>query len=335
MTIRIGVHPLCWKNQQFNSHEDEYSIEDCVAESKIIGYQGIDWVDWMPKEASQLETLLTEGRLQLVNATYESHLLELPFRDECKRIENFITPLLSTSCRHITLIECSYSVHQDPNKRLKERPKLCRTKSLSLYKRLDRLATHLKRLGFSCSLLPYMGTVIQTENEIDMLLAETKELGLTYDTGQLIYAGVNHLTLLQRTIDRIKHIYINNVRYPVLAEHLRINSSYRQAILAGVFTVPGDLGIDFSPIFEYLVKENYSAWCVLKAEQDPEKAHPFTYAREGFASIRMALVNARIHNKEEVNRQIRSPTIHRHNYGRAKIAPYAYLASTLRCTCTT
>jgi inosose dehydratase/3D-(3,5/4)-trihydroxycyclohexane-1,2-dione acylhydrolase (decyclizing) len=36
----------------------------------------------------------------------------------------------------------------------------------------------------------------------------------------------------------------------------------------------------------------YSGWAVVEAEQDPEKAHPLTYARMGHANLRRYLAEA-------------------------------------------
>lgn len=54
------------------------------------------------------------------------------------------------------------------------------------------------------------------------------------------------------------------------------------AVRAGVFTVPGDGGINFAPIIEALKQQQYEGWMIVEAEQDPTKAHPFTYAEKAY-----------------------------------------------------
>ena len=58
------------------------------------------------------------------------------------------------------------------------------------------------------------------------------------------------------------------------------------AVLAGVFTVPGDGCVDYPGVFEALAAVGYRGWLVVEAEQDPAKAHPLTYARMGHAYLR-------------------------------------------------
>ena len=55
------------------------------------------------------------------------------------------------------------------------------------------------------------------------------------------------------------------------------------AVIAGVFTVPGDGCVDYPSVLREL--PGYSGWAVVEAEQDPKKAHPLTYAKMGYANI--------------------------------------------------
>ena len=53
-------------------------------------------------------------------------------------------------------------------------------------------------------------------------------------------------------------------------------------VLEGVFTVPGDGCIDYEPLIKILYENNYNRWLIIEAEQDPEKANPFEYAKIGY-----------------------------------------------------
>ena len=59
--------------------------------------------------------------------------------------------------------------------------------------------------------------------------------------------------------------------------------SFLDSVIAGVYTVPGDGMVDFAAVFREL--PDYAGWVVVEAEQDPEKAHPLTYARMGYAHL--------------------------------------------------
>jgi inosose dehydratase len=61
--------------------------------------------------------------------------------------------------------------------------------------------------------------------------------------------------------------------------------SFMQAVLDGVFTVPGDGSIDYAIILRRLHDGGYAGWLVVEAEQDPRKAHPLTYATMGYRNL--------------------------------------------------
>jgi inosose dehydratase/3D-(3,5/4)-trihydroxycyclohexane-1,2-dione acylhydrolase (decyclizing) len=68
--------------------------------------------------------------------------------------------------------------------------------------------------------------------------------------------------------------------------------SFLDAVVDGVFTVPGDGCVDFPSTLQEL--RGYSGWAVVEAEQDPDKAHPLTYARMGYANLRRYLADAQL-----------------------------------------
>ncbi len=58
------------------------------------------------------------------------------------------------------------------------------------------------------------------------------------------------------------------------------------AVIDGIFTVPGDGAIDFAAILTTLAGAGYEGWLVVEAEQDPATAHPLTYATMGHDNLR-------------------------------------------------
>lgn len=61
--------------------------------------------------------------------------------------------------------------------------------------------------------------------------------------------------------------------------------SFLDAVLDGVYTVPGDGMIDFVAALRPVAEAGYSGWVVCEAEQDPAKANPLVYARKGHATL--------------------------------------------------
>jgi sugar phosphate isomerase/epimerase len=79
-------------------------------------------------------------------------------------------------------------------------------------------------------------------------------------------------------------VHCKDVRKDVLAQARGKDWSFLDAVVEGCFTVPGDGMVDFVAVLKEL--PGYSGWLVVEAEQDPEKAHPLTYATLGCANLR-------------------------------------------------
>ena len=133
----------------------------------------------------------------------------------------------------------------------------------------------------------HMGTGVQTAEEIDtfMSLIDPEKVFLLFDSGHLTFAGIDPVPVLEKYIDRIKHVHLKDVRLGIRDKARAEGWSFLQAVREGVFTVPGDGDVDFAPIFDILEKSGYEGWVVVEAEQDPAKANPFEYAKKARAYI--------------------------------------------------
>ena len=131
----------------------------------------------------------------------------------------------------------------------------------------------------------HMGTVIETETDIDRMMQGAPAVGLLLDSGHLTFAGGDPVAVAKRYADRIKHVHCKDIRKSVMVDAKNRNLSFLQAVLNGTFTVPGDGCVDYPSIFAVLKESNYEGWLVVEAEQDPSIAHPLTYAKLGYANL--------------------------------------------------
>jgi inosose dehydratase len=136
-----------------------------------------------------------------------------------------------------------------------------------------------------------MGTVVQSEADIDALMTNTgSSVQLLLDTGHAIWGGADPAVLAARYRERIGHVHTKDVRADVRARADAQDWSFLDSVIAGVYTVPGDGSIDFSRVFHNL--PGYSGWVVIEAEQDPAKANPLHYATLGYRNLSGFLAEA-------------------------------------------
>ncbi|HJT60383.1 MAG TPA: myo-inosose-2 dehydratase [Burkholderiales bacterium] len=284
--VRIGINPLTWTNDDLPELGETNSLETCLQEAKQVGYQGVELGRKFPRDAAVLGPILKNHKLDLVSGWYSARLLERSVDDEVKAMQAHATLLKSLGAKVMVFCEVSRCVHGDRKVPLSKRPKLAETEWKQFCERLDQIAVHLQQQGLKLAYHHHMGTVIQSEDEVDRMMDSTSKVGLLLDSGHLTFAGGDPLRALKRHAKRIVHVHCKDIRKDKLAAARKQDMSFLDAVLGDVFAVPGDGSIDFDPLLAKLAKHKYEGWLVVEADQDPAKAHPLTHARLGHDCLR-------------------------------------------------
>ena len=283
MNVRIGINPLTWTNDDLPALGDDIPLETCLREAAAVGYAGVELGRKFPRDATVLGPILEAHGLVLVSGWYSLRLLERGVDAELKAMQPHFDLLSALGCAVMVCAEVSGCIHGDQQARLSSRPRMAQADADRFHRRIDELAKRMQERGMRLAYHHHMGTVIQTEEEVDALMAATSpEVGLLLDTGHLTFAGGNPLAIAKKHAARLAHVHCKDIRRDVLDGVLNADTSFLEAVLQGVFTVPGDGAVDYPPIFDILRKAGYSGWLVVEAEQDPAIADPLTYATLGY-----------------------------------------------------
>jgi inosose dehydratase len=285
--LKIGINPLTWTNDDMPELGGTTPLETCLAEAKQAGYDGVELGNKFPRDAAILKPILMRHGLSLVSGWYSGRLLERSPADEIAAVEAHLSLLQAMGSTTMVFAEVSGCVHGERGTKLSHRPRLDDKGWRHLAAGLSEVARHLQKRGVRMAYHHHVGTVIETADEIDRLMTMTgPEVGLLLDTGHLTYAGGDPVAAARRHAQRIAHVHCKDIRRDVLAKAKSEDWSFLNAVLAGVFTVPGDGCVDYPNVFDALATVDYRGWLVVEAEQDPAKAHPLTYARMGHAYLR-------------------------------------------------
>ena len=286
MPPRLGINPLTWTNDDMPELGAETPLETCLAEAKLAGFVGVELGNKFPRTASVLRPILERHDLSLVSGWYGSRLLERDVDTEMREAEPHIALLTALGCDVMVHCEVTGSVHGDKAAPLSGRPVLADEHWRILLPRLADMGRRLADRGIALAYHHHMGTLIQSESEIDRLMAETgTEIGLLLDTGHLTYAGGDPARAARHHATRIVHVHCKDIRASVLQDVKRRDLSFLDSVLEGVFTVPGDGCVDYAAALAPVAAAGYSGWLVVEAEQDPAQAHPLTYARMGHDNL--------------------------------------------------
>jgi inosose dehydratase len=287
MAIRLGINPITWTNDDMPELGGDIPLEVCLAETHAAGYAGIELGGKFPRQADVLRPILARHRLDLVSGWYSAQLCRRSVTDEIAAVGDHLDLLAAMGCNVMVFAEGHGSTDGNPATPLSRRPVLADADWPEFCAKVSEVARHLASRGVRLAFHHHMGTVVQTEAEIDRLMAHTStDVGLLLDTGHLVFAGGDPVAVARRHGARIVHVHCKDIRAGILADVLRDDRSFLQAVLDSVFTVPGDGAIDFDAVLRELRAAGYAGWLVVEAEQDPAKAHPLTYARLGFANLR-------------------------------------------------
>ena len=286
MTVQLGINPLTWTNADLPSLGAETPLETCLSEGKLAGFEGFELGNKFPRQASVLGPILARHQLKLVSGWYSGELLTRSVEEEIAAVQDHLTLLRELGANVMVFCEVTDCIHGKQQVPVNQRPHFPAERWAEYGAKLTEFARYTQSQGVQIAYHHHMGTMIETEQDIDMLMQHTgEEVGLLLDTGHLTFAGVDPVAVAARWAKRINHVHCKDVRPAVLAEVKNKKMSFLNAVLAGVYTVPGDGCVDYPAVFRELKRVNYQGWLVVEAEQDPAIAHPLTYARLGYNNL--------------------------------------------------
>lgn len=291
MTIRIGANPIGWSNDDMRELGGETSLETCLAEAREAGFVGMELGHKFPREPAALKAALAPFGMACISGWYSAELLSRDAKAEMAALRPHLDLLKAMGSEVLVFAETSNAIHGDITVPLSRRPVMAAGGWARFGERMTEVAERTLKEGVRLVYHHHMGTVVQSQSDIDALMASTGEaVHLLLDTGHATWADADPAALARRYRTRISHVHAKDVRGSVMATAAAQDWSFLTAVINGVYTVPGDGTVDYVAVFREL--PGYNGWVVVEAEQDPKKAHPLTYAKLGHANLVRDLTRA-------------------------------------------
>ncbi|MEK3888162.1 myo-inosose-2 dehydratase [Bacillus sp. FSL K6-3431] len=287
--VKLAIAPIGWTNDDLPELGGEITFEQCISEMALAGFQGCEVGNKYPRDIVKLKKALSLRGLTIASAWFSSFLTTKPFEETAAAFREHRDFLFEMCAKVIVVSEQGKSIQGEMSTPLFEKkPIFTDDEWKLLVEGLHRLGDLAAEKGMKIVYHHHMGTGIQTTEEIARLMEETdrEKVSLLYDTGHLVFSGEDHLNILEKYQDRIHHVHLKDVRGNIAQLAREQKWSFLHAVKNGVFTVPGDGVIDFTPVFDALSKCGFEGWFVVEAEQDPAKANPLEYALNARQYIR-------------------------------------------------
>ncbi|WP_234680782.1 myo-inosose-2 dehydratase [Bradyrhizobium monzae] len=296
MPIRIGANPIGWSNDDLQEIGGKTPLETCLAEAREAGFEGMELGHKFPREPQALKAALAPFDMACISGWYSAELLRRDADEEMRRLRPHLDLLKAMGSTVLVFAETSNAIHGDRSKPLSQRPVMKADDWAEFGRRITEVAERTLAEGVRLVYHHHIGTIVESADDIDAFMAATGEAAhLLLDTGHATWGGADPAALARRYRARISHVHAKDVRQAVMEQARREDWSFLDAVLGqgsdlGVYTVPGDGMVDYPSVFRAL--PGYSGWVVVEAEQDPQKAHPLTYAKKGIAHLRKSLKDA-------------------------------------------
>lgn len=280
--VKLGIAPIAWTNDDLPDLGKENTFEQCVSEMALAGFTGSEVGNKYPKDTEVLKKALSLRNVEICNQWFSSFLITKPFEEVEKEFRAQLAFLKEMGAKVIGASEQSHSVQGQQDTPIFGHKYVMNDDEWKVFcegmNKLGKIAK--EEYGIALTFHHHMGTVVQTKEEVDRMMANTdpEYVSLLFDTGHFTYCGENPLEIVKQYANRIKHVHLKDIRPEVVEKVKKENLSFLDGVRMGTFTIPGDGCIDFDPIFKVLEESGYEGYMVVEAEQDPAKANPLEYA---------------------------------------------------------
>jgi inosose dehydratase len=290
--IRVANAPCSWGILEFHpstspgagSEARSAPAEQVLDEIRQTGYTGTELGDWgfMPTDPARLREELRQRDLGLVGAFVPVALARAethaPGIQTAVRTARLMRDAGATDA-FIVLSDDNASVplREQNAGRITPEQGLTMLEWTTFADGCERIARAVREeTGLSTVFHPHCGGYVETEAEIDQLMARThgSMLGLVLDTGHIMYGGGDPLAVLRRHASRVWHVHFKDCD-PAVADNARENGlGYLAAVRQQLFCELGAGAVNFGGIVDALRKMNYDGWIVVEQDVFPGYGTP-------------------------------------------------------------
>ncbi len=280
--VKLGIAPIAWTNDDLPELGGENTFQQCVSEMALAGFTGSEVGNKYPKDPAVLKPMLELRGIEICNAWFSTFLISKPFAETEKHFREHVAFLAAMGAKVVGVSEQSYSIQGIQTQPVFQGKHIMDDAEWDLLcdglNRLGKIS--LEEYGVALTFHHHMGTVVQSAEETQRLMASTdpKYVSLLFDSGHFAYCGEDPVAMVTKYAKRIKHVHLKDIRPDVVARVKAEGMSFLEGVRQGAFTIPGDGCVDFPAIFRVLEQTGYEGYMVVEAEQDPAKANPLEYA---------------------------------------------------------
>ncbi|MFV8163472.1 sugar phosphate isomerase/epimerase family protein [Mycobacterium sp. 134] len=258
--IKIAGAPISWGVCEVPGWGYQLDPERVLTEMRDTGLTATELgpEGFLPADTAELQSVLTRHGLACVGG-FVPVVLHSADHDPADDLAGPLDSLVAAGAGVVVLAAATGSDGYD------SRPVLDDDQWATLLSNLDRLASIVAARGLLAVLHPHVGTMVETRDDVDRVLAGSA-IPLCLDTGHLLIGGTDPLELAKAVPHRIAHTHLKDVDAALAAKVQSGAISYTDAVKAGMYTPLGTGDVDIAGIVSVLRDNGFDGWFVM--EQD-------------------------------------------------------------------
>ncbi|MCT7660456.1 TIM barrel protein [Mycobacterium deserti] len=258
--MKLAGAPISWGVCEVPGWGYQLGPERVLAEMRDLGLSATELgpEGFLPSNPAALTTLLNSYGLTCVGV-FAPVLLHDAGHDPATDIAGPVDALIACGAEVLVMAAATGAEGYD------SRPTLDDRQWTALLTNLDRLAAMAADRGVLAVLHPHVGTMVETREDVDRVLAGSG-VQLCLDTGHLLIGGTDPLQLARTVPGRIAHVHLKDVDATVAGRVQAGELTYTEAVHAGMYTPLGSGDVDIAGIVTALRRNGFDGWFVM--EQD-------------------------------------------------------------------
>jgi inosose dehydratase len=284
LKAKLGIAPIAWWNDDDASLSDDVSLEEALRQASVAGFTGMETGRRFPMDMEELGPILDKFGISVCGGWFSGLLLDGDIEVEKDRITGQHAFFKAAGAPCIVYGETARSVQGERGTPLARKPVIDESEMAAYGRKMSDFADWCAKEGMPLAYHHHMGAVVEREAELDLFMKHSS-VPLLFDVGHMAFAGGDLIRVINNHHARISHVHTKDVRGDVMAGIDKSKESFLDAVIKGVFTVPGDGSLDFEAIVKALATKGYEGWFVVEAEQDPKANPPLKMAKVGHKQL--------------------------------------------------
>jgi inosose dehydratase len=284
LKAKLGIAPIAWWNDDDASLSDDVSLEEALRQASVAGFTGMETGRRFPMDMDELGPILAKFGISVCGGWFSGLLLDGDIEVEKDRIAAQHAFFKAAGAPCIVYGETARSVQGERGTPLARKPVIDEAEMAAYGRKMSDFADWCAKEGMPLAYHHHMGAVVEREAELDLFMKHSS-VPLLFDVGHMAFAGGDLIRVINNHHARISHVHTKDVRGDVMAGIDKSKESFLDAVIKGVFTVPGDGSLDFEAIVKALATKGYEGWFVVEAEQDPKANPPLKMAKVGHKQL--------------------------------------------------